>query len=338
MRTRTLDSPSPPGRRRGRCTGPLLGLVTCLVALLLPGTATAASGPAYDGDFPDPFVLRGSTGLYVAYATNTAGVRANVQVMSSRDLRGWSAVTDALPRLPVWAQAGHTWAPAVLRREGSYVLYYTVRHAASGRQCISVAVSTRGPKGPFVDRSREPLVCQLELGGSIDPDPFVAPDGTVHLHWKSDDNALRRPSKLWGSRLTADGLRLADAEPSLLLEHAADTWERPLIEGPQMLRVAGSYHLLFAGNWWESASAGVGHARCRTPLGPCTRTAARPWLARDEVRVGPAGASVFGDGTGRRYVAYHAWTPGQVGYRNGGRRSLWVSALSFADGRPALRR
>ena len=321
-------------RRRHALVAALVG---ALMAVLAPASAQAQQAPSYAGDFPDPFVLRAGPSLYYAYATNTAGVRANVQVMSTRDLRTWSAVSDALPRLPAWAKPGHTWAPAVLRRGPRHVMYYTVRHASSGRQCISVAVSASGAGGPFVDRSAGPLVCQLQYGGSIDPDPFVDQDGGLYLYWKSDDNAVGGAARIWGSRLTADGTRLTGRPPTLLLAHERGTWENPLVEGPQMVRVGRSYHLVYGGSWWESPTAAVGHARCTGPLTGCLRSSATPWLSSDTTRVGPAGAQVFTDADGRPHVAFHAWIPAKVGYRAGGRRALWVAPLSFAGGRPALR-
>ena len=155
------------------------------------------SSPVYDGDFPDPFVLPVGGG-YDAYGTQTGTV--NVQVMESADLVGWEHRGDALPELPPWAAPGRTWAPAVLVRDGAYVLYYALSFAAAGRQCISVATAD-DPAGPFVDRSAGPLIFQAERGGS----------------WKSDDNALGRTPSLWGAPLQGDGLGLA-GEPVELLQ------------------------------------------------------------------------------------------------------------------------
>jgi len=118
--------------------------------------------PAYPGDFPDPFVLVVGT-TYWAYSTGSAG--RNLQVMSSSDLKKWTAPADPLPVLPAWAQPGFTWAPGVVRPGGTYLMYYTVRDAASGRQCITVA-SSIGPGGPFADTSSGPLVCQLTNPGT----------------------------------------------------------------------------------------------------------------------------------------------------------------------------
>jgi len=288
------------------------------------------SSPVHRGDFPDPCVL--VTGdRYFAYGTQTGDV--NVQVMESADLARWEHHGDALPELPRWAGPGRTWAPAVLERDGTYVLYYAVRYEAAGRQAISVATAAH-PGGPFVDRSREPLIFQAERGGSIDPSPFVDGGGAAFLLWKSDDNAVGGVSSLWGAPLQPDGLALA-GPPVELLHHDA-AWEKPLVEAPSMARVAeGHYVLFYSANWWESAGYAVGYATGPTPLGPFRKeTVEAPWFAGRPGMAGPGGAEVFQDRDGHWHMAFHAWTPPNVGYENGGARSLWIRPLGFSDGHP----
>jgi beta-xylosidase len=287
--------------------------------------------PVYPGDFPDPFVLRVGK-RYHAYATQTGNV--NVQVMRSSDRVTWTQPRDALPELPEWAGWGHTWAPAVLPRGDGYVLYYTVRHRASGRQAISVAAAT-APDGPFTDVSSGPLIFQLDRGGSIDPSPFVDDDGTAYLFWKSDDNALGRPTSLWASRLRSDGLALAGSEYQLLSQDAA--WEAPSIEAPAPVRVGGRYYLFYGGGWWESDQASVGYATAQAPLGPYAKaTRSEPWVASRPRAAGPGGAEFFTDADGQVWMAYHAWEPGRVGYAVGGVRSLWLDRVGFTRGVPVL--
>jgi beta-xylosidase len=289
--------------------------------------------PVYPGDFPDPFVLRAGI-TYYAYATQTGDV--NVQVIQSHDLMTWEHLGDALPVLPDWAGPGRTWAPAILPRADGYVLYYTVREPHSDRQCISLAVADR-PEGPFLDRSTEPLVFQLEHGGSIDPSPFVDADGTTYLLWKSDDNALGRPPSIWIQQLTPDGLALIGA-PSELLHHDRD-WERPLIEAPAMVRNESRYYLFYSANWWESEHYAIGYARSRSPLGPFRKiTRSGPWVSSGVQAAGPGGQELFTDPDGALRMAYHAWTPGAVGYAAGGARSLHIASIDFDDGRPRLQR
>lgn len=289
--------------------------------------------PVHDGDFPDPFVLVAGD-RYFAYGTQTNGL--NLQVMESADLSGWEHRGEALPDLPGWAAPGRTWAPSVLRRDGSYVLYYTVHFAETGRQAVSVATA-QSPAGPFIDRSSGPLVFQGRRGGSIDPSPFVDDDGTAYLLWKSDDNAIGRHASLWGAPLQPDGLGLAGEAVEVLRHDAA--WEKPLVEAPSLAHPPGRPYLLFySGGWWEGDGYCVGYATGRAPLGPFHKeTAAAPWLASEPGMAGPGGAEVFADAAGEWRIAFHAWTPPHVGYDRGGARSLWIERLAFDGGRPVRR-
>ena len=293
--------------------------------------ARLSTEPVYSGDFPDPFVLRADD-RYYAYATQRG--RLDVQVMRSKNLSDWSRPHEALPELPSWADRGHTWAPAVLARPQGYVLYYSVRHRASGMQCISAAVAV-SPDGPFVDRSSEPLILQARRGGSIDPSPFVDDDGRAYLVWKSDDNALGRRTSLWGARLRADGLALDGPSVELLSQDAA--WEKPVIEGPAVVRAGDTYYLFYGGAWWESSRASIGYATATKALGPYVKTTRRqPWLASRRFAAGPSGPHCFTDVDGAMWMAYHAWEPGRVGYADGGVRSLWLDRIRFTAGRPVL--
>lgn len=300
---------------------------------MLARTASPQVGerPVYTGDFPDPYVLR--VGLtYYGYATQ-AGT-TNVQLLRSSDLVVWEPRGDALPALPSWAQAGWTWAPAPLPRGDGYLLYYTVREPRSGRQAISVARSAH-PEGPFVDSRTEPLIFQVDRGGSIDPSPFVDHDGSAYLLWKSDDNALNQPSSLWCQRLTRDGLRLSGAPAELLRRDRA--WEWPLIEAPAMVRSHRTYYLFYSANWWESANYAIGYATGSTPLGPFDKvTRDGPWVTSRGQAAGTGGQAFFTDADGNLRMAYHAWHHDRIGYAHRGARSLWIGRVHFVDGAPLL--
>ena len=306
-----------------------LAILAAMVMVATPAGALTAE-PAYPGDFPDPFLLVMDS-AYWAYATGSAG--RNLQVMSSPDLTTWSPPADPLPVLPSWARPGHTWAPGVLRHGDGFLLYYSVRDGASERQCISVAASAV-PGGPFVDPSSGPLVCQLANGGSIDPQPLVTATGS-YLLWKSDDNALGQPTRLWSQQLASDGRTLVG--PRALLLSQDRSWQSPAIEGPSMIARNGLYYLFYGAGDWNSAGAAIGYARCATPLGPCLNASGTgPWMGSRGLAVGPSGPVVFVDGTGSTRIAYHAWS-GAVGYGSGGVRSLWVDGLRFSLlGRPLL--
>jgi beta-xylosidase len=220
-----------------------------------------------------------------------------------------------------------------VRRGDRYVMWYTVRHRDSGRMCISVATSAQ-PLGPFEDRSERPALCQLELGGSIDPDVFVNDDGSAFLVWKSEDNALGQPTSLWSAPLDDMGVRVGHA--TRLLSRTAE-WQGLIIEGPALVRSGASYYLFYGANAWASPSAAIGYARCDTPLGPChEETGEAPWLGGDATVLGPSGPQFFRAASGAQLLAYHAWD--QCLARGPlCRRVLFVDEVQFNDGRPVLR-
>jgi len=310
----------------------LAGLVAGIMLIVggLAGQAAAESAvPAYPGDFPDPAVI--VAGGYFAYAT---GHGSNLQVISSPDLHTWSPPSDPLPRLPAWASQPWTWAPGVIRRGSTYLMYYTAHHKAWNQQCISVATSA-SPAGPFTDNSSAPLLCQRSRGGSIDPQPFLAPNGALYLLWKSDNNAIGRPTELWSQQLSPDG-RFRIGSPTKLLDALpAPAWHGGIIEGPAMVYAAGAYYLFYGASAWDSPQAGIGYAACTTPLGPCVdQSVTGPWLAGRSGAQGPSGPAVVADPGGGLHLAYHAWT-GAVGYP-AGNRSLFIDELTFSPGRPIL--
>jgi glycosyl hydrolase family 43 len=228
------------------------------------------------------------------------------------------------------------------------VLYYTTTEDDSGMQCISRATSPV-PQGPYTDDSARPLVCQTSLGGSIDPQPFRAPDGQLVLHWKSDDNRFGNPTTLWGRQLNADGLSFERRSRAYPLVRAEAAWEGGVVEGPAMTGVAvpgGGYRyfLFYGGGDWTSASAGIGYALCEGPLGPCLKmTPVTPWLGTGILpgRLGPAGPSFYALGSSSPFasmqqLAYHGWfcPPGAVcnpstGYGGGAVRALWIDTVTF---------
>ena len=60
---------------------------------------------------------------------------------------------------PSWGDStgGYTWAPAVIKIGGTFVMYYTPRDTSLNTQCVGVATSSVA-SGPLVDTSSAPLV------------------------------------------------------------------------------------------------------------------------------------------------------------------------------------
>jgi hypothetical protein len=155
-------------------------------------------------NFADPCIIkRPDTDGYVAYATRSLDHRYHVPfaTTSSNNLTHFtSADTDALPELPEWvAKRDDTqvWAPSVAytpnmssTNQPGFVLFYSALHYDHPqRHCIGSATSS-SITGPFTPAD-EPLVCDFDYGGVIDPSYFFDP--ITRLSWltyKRDGNAI----------------------------------------------------------------------------------------------------------------------------------------------------
>jgi beta-xylosidase len=304
--------------------------------------------PVFQENFPDAFVLPVG-GEFIAYSTNAG---ENVPMATSRDLVNWSFVRDAggkkrdaFPRMPAWVKPGFTWAPEVLKLGNRYLLYYTANHRQEDKQCIGVAVAS-DPKGPFVDRATKPLVCQFELGGSIDANSFRDQDGKLYLYWKSDGNRIGKPSALFGMPLTNDGLSPAGTPVDLKLSDREE-WKQRVIEAPTMIRTPDGLALLYSGGYfgWNDNQGlspyAMSFALCSGPLGPCREGSPKPILysysaPRDAGCLsGPGHQSVFA-AKGGTFVSFHGWATSNSCRKADNKRVLYIAPFGWENGRPVL--
>lgn len=310
--------------------GLLAGSLACAGGGSAPMTRPAAStytNPVLNENVPDPFVLK-VRHTYYAYVTNGGG--NDVPTYQSPDLVHWSFVGNALAGQPKWARAGLTWAPEVMPfGPDRFVLYYTTRDTLSDRQCIGAAVASK-PTGPFTDASERPIVCQADLGGSIDASPFQDRDGQRYLLWKNDGNCCNLNTSIYIQKLSADGLSVVGQEKLLLINGLL--WEGAVIEAPTLHFEGGYYYLLYSGASYDDDTYAAGYAVSKNLLGPY-RKAPDPFLATRGAAVGPGHQSIVKDGAGKTWLVYHAWTEGAVGDRNGGQRSLRIDPIGFSAGK-----
>lgn len=324
----------PPRRPRGRrrlapFVGGTTALVVVLVAALLVARHDGATGagampalpvlgPAhdvYDGDLGDPFVLpvttNGKVSGFVAFGTGDWPAR--VPTARSDDLTTWHAGPDALPVLPAWAgpdpKNSLSWAPAAIDNGHGFVLYVTLPDAASGQQCIGAATSP-DPGGPYAGVGPGPLLCQHDLGGSIDPTVARDRAGRMHMLWKNDGNSVGAPSSLWEQQLTADGLGLVGAAHRLL---TADlSWQGGIVEEPALVpATGGGWWLFYSGNSFDRPEYATGLAWCPTLDGPCQDATAGPFLAtpalQQPTQYAPGGLETFRDAKGALWAVFDTW-------------------------------
>jgi hypothetical protein len=266
-------------------------------------------GPArdvYDGDLGDPFVLRTGSS-YVLFGTDDPP--DHIPTAQAAGLTGWQRGPDALPVLPAWANPDPgdslTWAPAVLRTTAAYLMYVSVQELASRRECIAVVSADTG-YGPYHDARGAPLVCQRELGGSIDPSVVADRLGGLHLVWKSDGNCCGLPSSIWTQSLASNGLALTGS-PRLLLT-ADEQWQGGIVENPALLQAAGGgWWLFYSGNRFDSSAYATGLAYCATLTARCRETSAQPFLSGTATQYAPGGLDFFHDGSGTVWAAFATW-------------------------------
>ena len=271
-------------------------------------------------------ILVGNT--YYAYATNS--VAGNIQIVDSGDLQNWTAVGNALPHLPSWANTGYTWAPSVTHLGGRYDMYYAVDPTGSSTECLSVATAS-SPQGPFADSSSAPLECQPSLGGSIDPSVFVDTNGTPYLLWKSGGPGT---SRLWSQQLDTSGKSFVSGSTATSILSPDQGWEAGTVEAPDLVESNGRYLLFYSGNNWGTANYAVGVATSATPLGPCTDTspAAHP-LERQ--RDGRARRRVrLPRRTGQQLDRLRGVEPRGGGFPNS--RGLYIRSLNLSGTVPSV--
>jgi beta-xylosidase len=251
------------------------------------------------------------------------------------EIRSWPASTvdrwnnnDGLVRPAAWGLTEPRgawikksyWAPGVARIGSTWYAYSAVRLNYSGddpngfgRFCITVA-SSSSPFGPFRDISgSQPILCDVDPSGSIDPEPFQDPrTGQWHLLWKSAGKLGGYPSSIKSRPLGANGLPVPGTQAVKLLE-TSQTWEGGTIENPSMQYFKGRYYLFYAANSslpgpLNSSPYATGYAICAGPTGGCHKVRASPLLSSADEVQGPAGGSAFIDAAGRLRFAYsHYW-------------------------------
>ena len=269
-----------------------------------------------------------SQGTY--YAFTTAGQFGPIQLFTSNDLSQWAVVTPSpLVHEPAWAWPGQEWAPVVSEFGSTWIMYYSTFDIATQTHCISIATSA-AVSGPYVDDSTGPLVCQPGYGGNLDPDVLTAAAGAPYLVWSTEAGVYSSLAEVWSQPLAADGQSfVAGSSPTVLIRQD-QAWEST-VENPDMVLVDGQYYLFYSGGYWGSADYSVGYAVCAGPQGPCAKPLDHPILVSSATVSGPGGEFAFRDTTGQWWMAYAAWTAGQVGYP-GGARSLRIDPLCFVDG------
>jgi hypothetical protein len=304
-----------------------------------------SSTPAYNGDAGDPDVVE-SGGIYYAFSTGTA-LGNHIQALvdtSGTPTSGWQSYTGtssgstALANPPAWEQIDTQTSPGVFFYDNQWVMFYDAAQAGhasdTGFDCLSVATTATLSPGDanMTDDTTGPLLCQSNLGGAIDPSPFIDPvTNTPWLVWKSNDGGSTQPAGIWTEELDSTGTGfLPGTSPTQIFynDTAAYPWETT-VEDPSMAYLNGQFYLLFSGGVYTTASYSEGFATCASPTSTCVQTDPDQILSSYGTVAGPGGGSWFVDAAGQLWLAYGGWSSGCTNYSCGGARRLFVTKAIF---------
>ncbi len=296
--------------------------------------------PMLNMNFPDPTVIKVGDNYY-AYATNTyyKNKSYNIPVAVSTDLKTWRVAGDALPGKPDWATKDF-WAPHVLfdGKLNKYVMFYSGEFGLNTGKCIGVAFSSK-PEGPFVD-SGAPIISGPGFA-IIDPFVFVDPKTNKKLmYWGSAEKPIKvqELSDDWKSLLPG-------SVPKDVIPTSKEAKYDRLVEGAWVDYQDGKYYMYYSGDncCGVGASYAVLVARSDDAFGPFERygeangTGSSVILEKDSKWMATGHNSIFRDGNGTAYIAYHALPVNQTtGKAIGADRLMLINKIEYVNGWPKV--
>lgn len=258
----------------------------------------AKSGnPVFEGWYADPEgIIYDDT--YWIYPTWSDVYENQVffDCFSSTDLITWTKHANILDTTEVkWAKRA-MWAPAVLRKDQKYYLFFGANDVHEGEVGgIGVAVSDR-PEGPYKDALGKPLIHEIVNGAQpIDQFVFEDKDGSYYMYyggWRHC-NVVKLNDDLTGLVPFDDGELYKEVTPE------------NYVEGPFMFIRDGRYYFMWSEGGWGGPDYSVAYAIADSPFGPFDRIG--KILQQDpEVATGAGHHSVMHiPGTEDYYIVYH---------------------------------
>ncbi len=290
--------------------------------------------------FGDPYVLYVKGDKYYMYGTGGVkhGFQAYSSpdlvhwiqegpIWHANNPNGWTDSTAG------WD--GAYWAPEVYQVKGKFYLFYSAQWKVNPNKeyenfRIGVAVADK-PTGPFKDLYDRPV---FDPGYPIiDANVFFDQDGTCYLYysrcaykhpvksevadWAKSKGWYQEIEESWvyGVQLKPDFSGVA-GEPVLLLRPPVSMndkqseWEsrsvlskevnRRWTEGSVTFKQGSTYYIMYSANYFGGKNYAVGYATAKGPLGPFTKAANNPILAKNADKGGIV------TGTGHNSIT---WSP-----------------------------
>ena len=298
----------------------VLGILN-LVAGVCAISASAAN-PIVEGWYADPEAVIYDDTFWV-YPTRSLPYEEQVALdaFSSPDLFHWNKHEAVLDTTAVkWAKKC-MWAPAALRRDGKYYLFFGANDVHEGEiGGIGVAVADR-PEGPYRDNIGKPLINDIINGAQpIDQFVFCDDDGQYYMYYGGwgHCNIVRLNDDFTGLVPFPDGEIYKEVTP------------RDYVEGPFMFKRDGKYYFMWSQGGWTGPDYCVAYSIADSPFGPFEPKG--KILQRDEMLGTGAGhhSVVHIPGSDDYYIVYHKHP---VGATDGNHRVTCVDRMYFdSDG------
>lgn len=224
----------------------------------------SSGNPIFPGWYADPEAAVFDQ-TYWVYPTFSAKYKDQVflDAFSSKDLLSWKKHPRILDTSGVkWAHKA-IWAPAIVKKDQSYYLFFGANDIQSDQEIggIGVAVASR-PEGPYKDHIGKPLVDKFHNGAQpIDQYVFKDKDGQHYLiygGWKHC-NIAKLSSDFKSLVPFPDGETFKEITPE------------NYTEGPYMFLRNGKYYMMWSEGGWTGPDYFVAYAIADSPMGPFKR-------------------------------------------------------------------
>lgn len=192
----------------------------------------------------------------------------------STDLVHWEAMPD-------WVDLAGSglsgmWASHMVKAGGTYYFYFSSETASSGGlHTISVASATN------ITDTFELLAAPMWWNGNGYIDPYVMEAGGeyyMYYTYQKINPASGGNAKVYVSKLKPNMQEL-DGSPTFCIQ-PSQAWENGWQEAVHVLQHNGYYYMSWSSDLYSGPNYKVGYATSASPLGPWTKAAENPILAR----------------------------------------------------------
>lgn len=268
------------------------------VGCFIPLSAFAVHSSSPDEIFyADPTIIP-ANGIYYMAGTQ-GGSPQGFSILTSSDLKNWetsSVRPNLMEGAGVYGDKGF-WAPQFFYDNGKWHILYTANEQVASASASGILGPFSGPSVP-VDGSEH----------NIDPFLFRDDDGKMYLYHVRFNNG----NFLWVGEYDIDKGEIIPGTIQQVFSND-QPWENtdaypcvPIMEGPTVIKLNGTYYLFYSANHFMSPDYAVGYATAPTPVGPWTKNASNPIIHRSIVGEKGAGhGDVFTDNDGKMRYVYH---------------------------------